>query len=110
MEAASESRETILHQGLARIRRRRWFLWTLIILYLPAMMAAMRAPNAEQMIITAFSIWLVLLIIAVALLALARCPQCGECFHMNGYSFRPVRKCFHCGLPLTADKRSHPHK
>jgi len=105
MAIASENQENTLHQGLAKIRRRRWFLWLLIIIYLPAMMFAMRAPNAGQMIIAVFSVWLLLLIISVALLALARCPQCGHCFHMNGYSFRPVRKCFNCGLHLTADKR-----
>ena len=95
-----------LHQGLKKIRQRRWFLWLLIICYLPMMMLAMRADNPQQMIIGAFVVWLVLLIVAVALLALVRCPQCGHCYHMNGYSFRPVRKCFYCGLPLNQDKKS----
>jgi len=47
-----------------------------------------------------------LLIVAVAMMALARCPRCGHCFHMSGYLFRPVRRCFECDLHLTADKRA----
>ncbi len=94
-----------LHAGLQKIRRRRWFLWLLIIAYLPAMMVALRTPQSGQTVVVVFCIWLVLLIIAVVLLTLVRCPQCGECFHMNGFLFRPVRKCFHCGLHLRADKK-----
>ncbi len=94
-----------LRSGLKKIRKRRWFFWITIMLYLPSMMLAMQAPQAGQAIVTVFIIWILLLIVAVALLALVRCPQCGNCFHMNGYSFRPVRNCFHCRLHLTADKQ-----
>lgn len=95
-----------LHAGLQKIRLRRWFLWLLILAYVPLMMSAMAADNAKKMVIAAFVGWLLLLILAVALMALARCPRCGHCFHMSGYLFRPVRRCFECGLHLTADKHA----
>jgi len=94
-----------LRAGLKKIRRRRWFFWIIIMAYLPAMLIALRTPQSTQAVGIVFVVWVLLLIVAVTLMALVRCPQCGNCFHMNGYMFRPVRKCFHCRLHLTADKK-----
>jgi hypothetical protein len=94
-----------LASGLKKIRRRRWFLWLLIIAYLPLMMLALRSPQSGKAVIAAFVAWVLILIFAVALMSLVRCPICGNCFHMSGYLFRPVRKCFSCGLALNADKK-----
>jgi hypothetical protein len=94
-----------LKSGLQKIRRRRWFFWITIMAYLPAMLFALQSSQPNQAVGIVFLIWILLLIIAVTLLALVRCPQCGNCFHMNGFLFRPVRKCFHCKLHLTADKK-----
>ncbi|MBN1958505.1 MAG: hypothetical protein JXQ81_09320 [Desulfuromonadales bacterium] len=105
MDAAEEISTQDLKSGLKKIRLRRWFLWILIMAYLPMMMLAMRAQQSGRAVVTAFIVWVLLLIVAVALMALVRCPQCGNCYHMNGYLFRPVRKCFSCGLPLNADKK-----
>lgn len=104
MAADSGTDRRELAAGLKKIRQRRWFLWGLIIIYLPLMMVGMRAENSAQMVVTLFIVWVLFLIVAVVLLTLVRCPQCGNCYHMNGYMFRPVRKCFSCGLPLNADK------
>ena len=95
-----------LRTGLRKIRLRRWFLWLLILAYLPLMIIALGAENAKKMIIITFGLWVLSVIIAVALMALARCPRCGYCFHMSGYLFRPVRRCFECDLHLTADKHA----
>lgn len=95
-----------LHIGLRKIRVRRWFLWLLILAYVPLMMVALRAQDAKQMVVMSFVVWVLLLIVAVSMMALARCPGCGHCFHMSGYLFRPVRRCFECGLHLTADKQA----
>jgi len=94
-----------LSAGLKKIRRRRWFFWIMIMIYLPAMLVALQMPQSGQAVVTVFVAWILLLIVAVTLMALVRCPQCGNCFHMNGFLFRPVRKCFHCKLHLTADKK-----
>ncbi len=95
-----------LHSGLLKIRQRRRFLWLLILAYVPLMMLALAAADAQWVVVAAFAAWLLLLILAVALMALVRCPRCGHCFHMSGYLFRPVRSCFECGLHLNADKRA----
>jgi len=93
-----------LHAGLRSVRIRRWCLWLLILAYVPLMMIALGADDAKRMVVVAFLAWVLLLIIAVAMMALARCPRCGHCFHMSGYLFRPIRRCFECGLHISADK------
>ena len=94
-----------LRAGLKKIRRRRWFFWIMIMIYLPAMLVALKMPQSGQAVVTVFVVWVLLLIVAVILMTLVRCPRCGNCFHMNGYMFRPVRRCYHCGLHITADKK-----
>ena len=104
MDEIEEVNPQELKSGLQKIRRRRWFFWITIMAYLPAMLFALQSSQPNQAVGIVFLVWILLLIIAVTLLALVRCPQCGNCFHMNGFLFRPVRKCFHCRLHLTADK------
>ncbi|MBW6509061.1 MAG: hypothetical protein K0A94_05880 [Desulfuromonadales bacterium] len=106
MDSRSEVTWNELHTGLRKIRVRRWFLWLLVLAYVPLMMVALRAQDTKQVVAVSFVVWLLLLIVAVAMMALARCPVCGYCFHMSGYLFRPVRRCFECGLHLTADKQA----
>ncbi len=105
MDETEEFSPQELKPGLQKIRRRRWFFWITIMAYLPAMLVALRSSQPNQTVGIVFVVWILCLIIAVTLLALVRCPQCGNCFHMNGFLFRPVRKCFHCKLHLTADKK-----
>lgn len=106
MDSHTEITLDELHTGLRMVRRRRWFLWLLILSYVPLMMVALAANDAKRMVVIAFVVWLLLLIVAVAMMALARCPRCGHCFHMSGYLFRPVRRCFECDLHLTSDKQA----
>ncbi|PLX97048.1 MAG: hypothetical protein C0622_13745 [Desulfuromonas sp.] len=105
MDEYEEVSREELHAGLKKIRGRRWLLWLLIIAYMPIMLTAMRMENSGQAIVIAFALWVLLLIVVVAMMALVRCPRCGNCYHMSGITFRPVRKCFSCGLPLNADKK-----
>jgi hypothetical protein len=92
-------------EGLKKVRQRRLWLWLVIIVYLPAMMIALRQPNYKTWAALAFCIWIVLLIIVVAFACLVRCPRCGECFHTHGPTFLPLRRCLHCSLHVNADKR-----
>lgn len=106
MDSRTEIPLDEMHTGLRKVRVRRWFLWLLILAYVPLMMIALGAADAKRMVVIAFMTWLLLVIVAVSLMALVRCPRCGHCFHMSGYLFRPVRRCFECGLHLTADKQA----
>ncbi|MCW8893526.1 MAG: hypothetical protein OQL18_09440 [Deltaproteobacteria bacterium] len=92
--------------GLKKVRSRRWFLWLVIMVYLPAMMVALDSPDYKTWVTIVFSTWIVLLIIAVVFACLVRCPRCGECFHTHGPTFLPFRRCLHCALHVNADKRA----
>ena len=96
---------SIFGPGLGIIRRRRWYLWCLILVYLPATVTTLQRTQSLQATGFVFLIWLVLLCIAVALTAIAKCPQCGNNFHMYNSSLHYPRKCRHCGLHLNADKK-----
>ena len=91
--------------GLRTIRKRRWCLWAEILIYLPAMMVTMKIAPTFRALAVVFVIWFILLWIVVGYSALARCPRCGNYFHMHGMTLLYLRKCLHCQLHLTADKK-----
>jgi hypothetical protein len=91
--------------GLRQIRRRRWFLWLEILVYLPMMIAVMKLMPTNGALAVAFGIWFVLLWFVVGYSALARCPRCGNYYHMHGMTLLYIRRCLHCQLRLTADKK-----
>ena len=91
--------------GLRIIRKRRWYLWAEILFYLPVMMITMKLFPSYRAIGIAFGIWFAMLWVVVGISALARCPRCGNYFHMNGMTLLYFRKCLHCQLHLTSDKR-----
>ncbi len=91
--------------ALKKIRKRRWYLWIVILAYLPAMMLALDSPDYKTWVTIAFATWIIILIFTVVLACLARCPRCGECFHTHGPTFLPFRRCLHCALHVNADKR-----
>ena len=90
--------------GLGIVRRRRWYLWVVILAYLPVMQLTLVKTQSFRITGTVFVVWLVVLCIVVALSAVARCPRCGNYFHMNGLTLLYFRKCLHCGLHIKADK------
>jgi hypothetical protein len=91
-----------LRRGLKAIRRRRWCLWMIILAYMPLMMLAMKMFNG---VVGAFLSWLVIMFAIAFFTALARCPRCGNYFHMNNMTLLYLRKCLHCQLHVSADKR-----
>jgi hypothetical protein len=101
----TETNPAALATGLQRIRRRRWYVWGLILVYLPFMVMAVGVLPSPAAAGAAFAGWFVVLSAAVMAAALARCPQCGNRFHLQGMTLAPTRRCLHCGLPLTADRR-----
>jgi hypothetical protein len=92
--------------GLKKIRRRRWCLWAVILIYLPAMWVTLRLSSSMHAVGVVFGVWFVLLFTAAVVVAVARCPRCGNYFHMHGMTFLCLRKCLHCQLHLKADKKA----
>jgi hypothetical protein len=91
--------------GLAKVRRRRWFLWLVLLGYLPTMWTTQQITRSFQGSLPVFFAWILLLIVAAAVSALARCPRCGNYFHVNGMALLYLRKCLHCQLPINADRK-----
>jgi len=97
-------RDPVIAAGLARIRRRRWCLWGLIAVYLPAIWLSLRLTRSDAATAVVFGVWFVLVIAASCVVAFSRCPRCGHHFHMNGPVPLWLRRCLHCELHLTADR------
>lgn len=84
---------------LAVIRRRKWYLWGLILVYLPATYTSLKVTQSFSTTCAVFGVWFVLLCAAVTLMALSKCPRCGQTFHMRNSTLSFSGKCRHCGLP-----------
>ncbi len=91
--------------GLRNIRRRRWYLWMEILIYLPGMWITMQISPTYPVLATVFAIWFILLWVVVGYSALARCPRCGNYFHMHGMTLLYLRRCLHCQLHINADRK-----
>ena len=94
-----------ISRGLASIRKRRWFFFGVVLIYVPALLVTLRFSQSGRTTATMFGIWVFVLIISVVLAATARCPRCKGYYHTNGPTFLPVRKCVHCGLSVNSDKK-----
>lgn len=91
--------------ALKKVRKRRLYLWVLIIIYLPVMWTTLQLTQSYNKTAVAFVVWVLLLCIAATIAALARCPGCGNYFHMHGMTLLFLRKCLHCGVHINADKK-----
>ncbi len=92
--------------GLRVLRRRRWLLGGLILIYVPAIWLALRLGQSDRVAGMVFAVWILLVIVAVCYTAFAKCPRCGNFFHMNGFIPLYLRNCLHCGLHVSADKKT----
>ena len=94
----------VISRGLAAIRRRRWWLWSVLIIYLPTMWTTQKITHSFSGSMPVFFLWFVALLCVMAYSATACCPRCGNYYHMQGMVLLYLRKCLHCQLPLSADK------
>jgi hypothetical protein len=92
--------------GLQKVRRRRWFLWGILLVYVPAIWLSLTLTHSDRITAVVFGVWLVALIIAVFFVSTARCPRCCNYFHVYGMTPLYLRRCLHCKLHITADKKS----
>ena len=97
--------EARIASGLRALRRRRWFLWGVILIYVPMIWLSLELTGSDRKTGVVFAVWLVFVCIAVFLAAFARCPRCGNHFHMHGVIPMYLRKCLHCQLHVCADKK-----
>lgn len=93
-----------LQSGLKKIRRRRWCLWSIILLYIPMMYIAMKTLPSFTAVMYIFFIWFILMFSIALVAAVARCPKCGNYFHLHGMTLLYLRRCLHCQLHVCADK------
>ena len=105
MTTPAEPSAAVLAAGLVRIRRRRWYLWGALLVYLPAMLLTLRLSDALPVATTVFAIWFVATFVLAFYAALAPCPRCGNYFHMHGMTLLYWRRCLHCQLHLCADRQ-----
>lgn len=105
MDAESQLTPAELTTGLALIRRRRWYLWGAILIYLPAIKLTLMLSSSYKVALSVVGIWLLISFTLAFIAALARCPRCGNYFHMHGPTLLFMRKCLHCQLHLCADRR-----
>lgn len=94
-----------IHQGLVKVRKSRWLLWSTIIIYVPGLVIALQWHLSSGTMTKLFGLWVILLCVTVGLATVVKCPRCRNPFHTNGPTFLPVRKCVHCGLHVSADKK-----
>ena len=93
-----------LARGLAGVRKRRRWLWGVLIVYLPTMWVTQKITHSFSGAMPVFFLWFVVLLCVMAYSATARCPRCRNYYHMHGMVLLYLRKCLHCQLPLNADK------
>ncbi|HJV35261.1 hypothetical protein [Geomonas sp.] len=85
------------------VRRRRWFFWGLVVVYMPAIATALHFTESMQVAGILFLSWAILLIIAVCLVATAKCPACANNFYMRNGSLSFSARCRHCGLVVRGE-------
>ena len=106
MDTESQPTPAELAPGLALIRRRRWYLWGAVLLYLPLLKVTLLLSHSMQVALSVVGLWLLFSFSLAFFAALARCPRCGNYFHMHGPTLLFMRKCLHCQLHLCADRQS----
>ena len=98
--------QSIIGSGLRKVRKRRWFLWGVLLVYVPAIWLSLTLTHSDRITAVVFGVWLVALIVAVFFVSTALCPRCGNYFHVYGMTPLYLRRCLHCKLHITADKKS----
>jgi len=91
--------------GLRKIRRRRWFLWGVILVYVPCIWLSLWLTNSDRQTGKVFAVWFLFVLVSNGLVATSKCPRCGKFFHLTGFMPLYLRRCLHCGLHITADKK-----
>jgi len=90
--------EINIRVGLSAIRKRRWYVCLVILVYFPSTWLTLELTQSYRSTAVVFGIWFVFLCTVITLFAIVRCPQCGKYFHMRNATLSFARTCRHCGL------------
>ena len=92
--------------GLSRLRRRRWFLLGVILVYVPLIWLTPRLANFGLQAGHVFIVWFLFILASSIIVATSKCPRCGNLFHIKALAPLYLRsRCLHCDLHITADKK-----
>ena len=92
--------------GLGKLRRRRWFLLGVILVYVPLIWFLPRLTSSDSQTGKVLVVWFLFVLAASILVAVGKCPRCGNLFHIKGLTPLYLRsRCLHCGLHITANKK-----
>lgn len=107
MEAKKIEDFSVFALGLGKLRRRRWFLLGVILLYVPSIWFLPRLTNSDYQTGKILVVWFLFVLISSLLVAAGKCPRCGNLFHIKGLKPLYLRsRCLHCGLSISADKKT----
>jgi hypothetical protein len=98
--------ESTFGPALGLIRRRRKYFFGTVLLYMPAMWVVHTISPTYRAMGSAIGVWVVILFITALMSAVTRCPRCGNYFHMHGMTLLYLRRCLHCQLHVTADRKA----
>ena len=92
--------------GLSKLRRRRWSLLGVILVYVPFIWLGPRLTNSGGQTGIFFIIWFLFVFVSSLLVATGKCPRCAKLFHIKGLAPLYLRnRCLHCGLHIIAGKK-----
>src|SRR5215203_5743947 len=92
--------DTVMLEGLHRIRIRRRCVWIVFLLFIPVCLLAVRL-FGEKAGPYAALFWMAVFAAIVLRVDLSKCPRCGNRFHATEFWHNPwARKCMHCRLRL----------
>src|SRR2546425_1145948 len=83
--------------GLRRIRQNRIWMWTLILLWLPANYLFHILTRSQKASWFFGVSWMAVIATAGLRVMLSRCPRCGDFFHWKSFINTWARRCLHCG-------------
>lgn len=96
--------DNVFQKRMRRLRWSRWWLWSLLLGYVPMIWVSLEVTGSDQATFKVFAVWVITLFLSVLKLSLVRCPRCHEYFHLQGFIPLYLRRCLHCGLHVTASR------
>ena len=99
--------QRLIRAGLADIRRRRRYMWVLLLGFLPFGVLVSLLPISDSLVPWLAFGWLGVFAIASIRSNLSKCPRCGRNYHQFMIVFIPwSNKCGSCGLALNGGQHA----